>query len=171
MSISPREWHVRMSFYDLSTSDGTRSQFQFASLKGKVVVIVNVASFCGFTPQYKELETLHQRYKDDGLVILAFPCGQFGGQEMESLESIQEYVRRHFKVLFPILTKLNVNGDDTHAVYRYLKAQKAGELGFKGVRWNFEKFVVNRQGEVVERFGSAVTPLLFEPLLQQLLKA
>jgi len=157
-------------FYSLSATDELGKEKSFESLRGKVVVIVNVASLCGFTPQYKDLEYLHQKYHGQGLEILAFPCNQFGGQEPLNHTSIQKFVRTNFNVTFPILQKVEVNGNSAHQVYSYLKEQKHGALGFKGVRWNFEKFVVDRRGNVVARILSGTTPDQMEPLISQLLE-
>lgn len=159
-----------MSFYSLQAVDGHGEPFSFETLRNKVVVIVNVASLCGFTPQYEEFELLHQKYKDDGLVILAFPCNQFAGQEPGKFESIEEFVRSKFGVTFPIMEKTIVNGEDAHPVYKYLKPRQKGALGFQGIRWNFEKFLIDRHGVVTHRFISGVTPLKIEPLIADMLK-
>ncbi|KAF3990592.1 hypothetical protein FT663_01667 [Candidozyma haemuli var. vulneris] len=157
------------SFYELSTLDGRSQAFDFASLEGKVVLIVNVASLCGFSPQYDDLEILYQKYKSRGLEILAFPCNQFGGQEPDTSKDLESFIRAKFKCTFPIMKKTIVNGDDTNPVYQYLKSRKSGSLGFKGLRWNFEKFLVDRKGEVRHRFVSAVSPLQIESVIVSLL--
>lgn len=158
-----------LSFYELSTQDGHNKKVDFSQFKGKVVLLVNVASLCGFSFQYHELEKLYQKYKDEGFVILAFPCNQFGGQEPDLNENLEDFIRAKFKITFPVMKKSEVNGDDTNAVYDYLKNQKAGPLGFKGVRWNFEKFVVDREGNVVSRLVSGVTPASMEAGIKSLL--
>lgn len=162
---------VNIDFYTLSALDELGNTKQFESLRGKVVLIVNVASFCGFTPQYSELQHLYEKYHSRGLEILAFPCNQFGGQEPAGHTTIERYVRTNFNVTFPILQKVVVNGPDAHPVFNYLKEQKHGALGFKGIRWNFEKFVVDRLGNVVVRVESAVVPQQMEPLISHLLES
>lgn len=132
-------------------------------------MIVNVASLCGFTPQYSDLERLYQKYHQQGLEILAFPCNQFGGQEPQNERDIERFVRSKFGVTFPIFAKVLVNGDDTHPVYRYLKEKQRAPLGFKGVRWNFEKFIIDRQGYPVYRLITTVNPLDLEPIIKDLL--
>lgn len=158
-------------FYSLSALDELGNVMLFESLRGKVVIIVNVASLCGFTPQYSDLQYLYEKYQKQGLEILAFPCNQFGGQEPSDHSSIAKFVRSSFNVTFPILQKIMVNGTDAHPVYKYLKEQKHGALGFKGIRWNFEKFLVDRLGHVVVRIVSTVTPKQMEPLISHLLLA
>lgn len=159
-----------LSFYNLSAPDGHNKTVDFSSLKGKVVIIVNVASLCGFSSQYSEFEKLYQKYKDDGLVVMAFPCNQFGGQEPDLQENLEDFIRSKFQVSFPVMKKVDVNGDNTCNVYQYLKNEKAGPLGFKGVRWNFEKFIIDRNGKVVARQSSGVTPSSMEPAINILLK-
>lgn len=138
--------------------------------KGKVLLIVNVASKCGFTPQYDGLEALHQKYKDKGLVVLGFPCNQFGSQEPGSEEEIQNFCRVNFGVTFPMFSKLKVNGDDTHPLYVYLKSEQPGFLGSEIIKWNFTKFLVDKSGKVVERFGSSTKPKELEKDIEALLK-
>ena len=146
------------SFYDLAPLDKKGQPFPFSQLKGKVVLIVNVASKCGFTPQYDGLEKLYKEYEDKGLVVLGFPCNQFMSQEPGTDEQIGEFCRLNYGVTFPVLKKIDVNGDKADPVYKYLKSQKSGFLGLTRVKWNFEKFLVNREGKVVQRFGSLTSP-------------
>jgi len=146
------------SFYDLAPLDKKGQPFPFSQLKGKVVLIVNVASKCGFTPQYDGLEKLYKEYEDKGLVVLGFPCNQFMSQEPGTDEQIGEFCRLNYGVTFPVLKKIDVNGDKADPVYKYLKSQKSGFLGLTRVKWNFEKFLVNRDGKVVQRFGSLTSP-------------
>jgi len=146
------------SFYDLAPLDKKGQPFPFSQLKGKVVLIVNVASKCGFTPQYDGLEKLYKEYEDKGLVVLGFPCNQFMSQEPGTDEQIGEFCRLNYGVTFPVLKKVDVNGDKADPVYKYLKSQKSGFLGLTRVKWNFEKFLVNREGKVVQRFGSLTSP-------------
>ena len=127
-------------FYKLSPKDKKGEPFPFSQLEGKVVLIVNVASKCGFTPQYEELEALYKKYKDQGLVVLGFPCNQFGSQEPGSDEEIGQFCQLNYGVSFPVLKKVDVNGGNADPVYEYLKFQKSGLLGFRGIKLNFEKF-------------------------------
>ncbi|CAI4281064.1 ADM_collapsed_G0004510.mRNA.1.CDS.1 [Saccharomyces cerevisiae] len=157
------------SFYDLECKDKKGEPFKFDQLKGKVVLIVNVASKCGFTPQYKELEELYKKYQDKGFVILGFPCNQFGKQEPGSDEQITEFCQLNYGVTFPIMKKIDVNGSNADSVYNYLKSQKAGLLGFKGIKWNFEKFLVDSNGKVVQRFSSLTKPSSLDQEIQSLL--
>lgn len=156
------------SFYDLECKDKKGESFKFDQLKGKVVLIVNVASKCGFTPQYKELEELYKKYQDKGFVILGFPCNQFGKQEPGSDEQITEFCQLNYGVTFPIMKKIDVNGSNADSVYNYLKSQKAGLLGFKGIKWNFEKFLVDSNGKVVQRFSSLTKPSSLDQEIQSL---
>lgn len=157
------------SFYDLECKDKKGESFKFDQLKGKVVLIVNVASKCGLTPQYKELEELYKKYQDKGFVILGFPCNQFGKQEPGSDEQITEFCQLNYGVTFPIMKKIDVNGSNADSVYNYLKSQKAGLLGFKGIKWNFEKFLVDSNGKVVQRFSSLTKPSSLDQEIQSLL--
>jgi glutathione peroxidase len=159
------------SFYDLAPADKTGKPFEFSQLKGKVVLIFNGASKCGFTPQYTELEELHKKYKDEGLVILNFPCQQFAKQEFDEQKKIQEFCQLNYGVSFPIMKKIDVNGPNTDPVYKYLKNEKSGLLGFKGIKWNFEKFLIDKEGKVVERYSSLTKPKSLEETIQKLLKA
>jgi glutathione peroxidase len=120
---------------------------------GKVLLVVNVASACGFTPQYKELEALYEEVKDAGLEILGFPCNQFGGQEPGSAEEIAQFCESRFGVTFPLFAKTEVNGPHAHPLYQYLKTAAPGILGTEGIKWNFTKFLINREGDVVERYA------------------
>ncbi|EGW35280.1 uncharacterized protein SPAPADRAFT_53580 [Spathaspora passalidarum NRRL Y-27907] len=156
-------------FYSFVIPDGNNNNIDFNQFRNKVVIIVNVASLCGYTPQYKELQQLYEKYHDRGLEILGFPCNQFGNQEPGDESNIASFCQRHFGVTFPIMKKVYVNGDDEHELYTYLKGQVKGVLGFRGVRWNFEKFIVNRDGQTVARFTSIITPLQFETYIVTLL--
>ncbi len=129
-----------------------------ADYKGKVLLIVNVASRCGFTPQYTGLEALWQKYCKRGLVVLGFPCNQFGGQEPGDEVAIGEFCSTTYDVSFPMFAKVDVNGDETHPVFAFLKAGAPGILGTEGIKWNFTKFLVDREGKVVARYASAHKP-------------
>jgi len=131
---------------------------QFNAWKGKVVLVVNVASKCGFTPQYTGLEAIYEKYKDKGFVIVGFPCNQFAGQEPGTEEQIVNFCSTTYNVSFPIMAKIEVNGDNEHPVYGWLKNQKAGIFGLTRIKWNFEKFLIKRDGTVYERYSSLTTP-------------
>ncbi|ORX95461.1 glutathione peroxidase-like protein [Basidiobolus meristosporus CBS 931.73] len=146
------------AFYDLKANDKTHREMDFSTLKGKVVLIVNVASKCGFTPQYKALEAIYKQYKDRDFVILGFPCDQFGGQEPGNDEEISSFCELNFGVTFPLMEKVEVNGDHAHPVFEYIKQQKPGLLGMKRVKWNFEKFLIDRNGNVKSRYASTTKP-------------
>jgi glutathione peroxidase len=137
--------------------------------KGRVLLIVNTASNCGFTPQYAGLEELFRKYKERGLAVLGFPCNQFGGQEPGSAEQIGSFCERNYSVSFPIFAKIEVNGPDVHPLYRYLKRAKTGILGTEAIKWNFTKFLVDRQGKVVDRHGPATKPKALASRIETLL--
>lgn len=157
------------TIYGFSAQSLTGKNISLADYSGKVVLIVNTASKCGLTPQYKGLEKLYRDYKDKGLVILGFPCNQFGKQEPGDNSQISEFCELNYGVSFPMFDKIAVNGAGTHPLYQFLKEQKKGFLGSKGIKWNFTKFLVNRQGEVVQRFGPNIKPEALESHIQKLL--
>lgn len=126
--------------------------------QGKVLLIVNTASKCGFTPQYTGLESLHQTYGERGFSVLAFPCNQFGGQEPGSEEEIQSFCDLNYQTSFPLYSKIEVNGAGSHPLYAHLKEQAPGVLGSKRIKWNFTKFLVNQQGKVVKRYAPSTKP-------------
>lgn len=140
-----------------------------SAYEGKVALVVNTASKCGFTPQYKGLESLHQKYKDRGLVILGFPCNQFGKQEPGNAEEIGGFCERNFGVTFPLFAKVDVNGDNAHPLFAHLKQQAPGVLGTKSIKWNFTKFLVGRDGLVVKRFAPKDKPESLESAIEALL--
>ena len=145
------------SIYDIAVKDIDGKDTTLAAYKGKVVLIVNVASKCGFTPQYKNLEAVYKKYKDQGFVILGFPCNQFGGQEPGTNEEIKTFCSRKYSVTFPLYAKISVKGADQAPLYAYLtKDTGAGIAG--EIKWNFTKFLVDRNGNVVQRFEPEVTP-------------
>jgi len=157
------------SIYDIEVQTLSGEKKTLDELRGKVLLIVNTASKCGFTPQYKGLETLHETYADDGLAILGFPCNQFGAQEPGSEEEIGEFCELNFGVQFPMHAKLDVNGTDTHPLFKKLKHDAPGLLGSEAIKWNFTKFLVDREGNVVERFAPATTPQKLESKVKSLL--
>ena len=137
--------------------------------KGKVMLIVNTASQCGFTPQYQGLEALYRRYKDQGLIVLAFPCNQFGHQEPGNEREIQEFCASDYAISFPLFAKIEVNGANAHPLYQYLKDKKPGVLGSRGIKWNFTKFLVDRAGQVVKRYAPVDRPESLGRDIEQLL--
>lgn len=137
--------------------------------QGNVLLIVNVASQCGFTPQYHDLEGLYRKYKEVGLVVMGFPCNQFGRQEPGSNEDIGEFCSSKFNISFPMFAKCDVNGPGAHPLFIHLKAAAPGILGTEAIKWNFTKFLVNREGEVVGRFGSTDAVAKIVPQIRQLL--
>ncbi|KAF8150682.1 glutathione peroxidase-like protein [Crassisporium funariophilum] len=145
-------------FYSLKAELPSGKVYDFADLKGKTVLIVNTASKCGFTPQYKGLQELYEKYKGQGLEILGFPCNQFGGQEPADDKGIEEFCTLNHGVTFPLMKKSDVNGDSTNEVFQWLKSEKAGLLGLTRIKWNFEKFLVDKEGKVVQRWASTTTP-------------
>ncbi|OMJ09445.1 Peroxiredoxin HYR1 [Smittium culicis] len=156
-------------FYSFVAKDAKNNDFPFSQLANKVVLIVNVASKCGFTPQYKGLEELNQKYKDQGLAILGFPCNQFGSQEPGTQEEIASFCSMNYGVTFPVLKKIEVNGDNEDPIYKYLKETKPGILGLKRIKWNFEKFLIDSEGNVSDRFASTSSPSSIEKKIVELL--
>ncbi len=126
--------------------------------QGKALLIVNVASKCGFTPQYKGLEEIYRKYKDKGFEVLGFPCNQFGAQEPGDAEEIKNFCSLTYDVSFPMFQKVDVNGDEAHPLYQYLKKEEKGILGTEAIKWNFTKFLVDKNGKVVERFAPQTKP-------------
>jgi glutathione peroxidase len=139
------------------------------AFRGKVLLIVNVASACGFTPQYQGLEQLYRKYKDRGFSVLGFPCNQFGKQEPSNEADILCFTKERYAVTFPLFAKIVVNGEHAHPLYRLLKRQAKGLLGTESIKWNFTKFLVDRQDKVVERFATATTPEALEAHVARLL--
>ena len=144
--------------YDYSATLANGTEVSLSDYKGQVLLVVNTASKCGFTPQYEGLEKLYQDHKDSGFSVLAFPCNQFGAQEPGSTEEIVEFCETRFKTSFPLFEKIEVNGDGTHPLYKHLKSSIKGIMGTERIKWNFTKFLVSRDGEVVARFGSQKKP-------------
>lgn len=146
------------NFYDLSADSIDHSEVPMATYRGKVVLVVNVASKCGYTSQYSGLEKLYQEYGERGLVVLGFPCNQFGGQEPGTEAEIKSFCSVKYPVSFPLFSKIEVNGPGTHPVYQCLKQAHGSLPALEAVKWNFAKVLINRQGEVVQRFQSADKP-------------
>jgi glutathione peroxidase len=144
--------------YDFTAKNITGSEQSLSEFAGKVTLIVNVASKCGFTPQYKGLEAIHKQYKDKGFAVLGFPCDQFGHQEPGNEAEIMQFCSLTYDVSFPMFAKIKVNGDDAHPLYKHLKSESPGLLGTEGIKWNFTKFLVGKDGQVVKRYGSMDKP-------------
>jgi glutathione peroxidase len=146
------------TIYDFTVDDIQGKPVNLDRYRGKVLLVVNTASKCGFTPQYKGLEALYRKYHDRGLEILGFPCNQFGAQEPGSEQEIATFCQTNYDVTFPMFAKIDVNGDATAPLYRYLKREKPGLLGTEAIKWNFTKFLVDRDGRVVARYAPNDTP-------------
>lgn len=140
----------------------------FSDYEGKVLLIVNTASKCGFTPQFAGLEKLYEKYKDQGFEILGFPCNQFGGQDPGTNDQIGEYCQRNYGVSFPVFAKVDVKGPEAHAIFRYLTNNSKGLLG-SGIKWNFTKFLVDKNGQVINRYAPTTKPELLEDDIQKAL--
>lgn len=143
--------------FQVTTAQG--ETIALRNFRDKVLLIVNTASQCGFTPQYQELEQLHQQYKDQGLVILAFPCNQFGAQEPGDNAQIQQFCQINYGVSFPVMAKIQVNGPDADPLFEFLKDQARGLLKTRAIKWNFTKFLVNKDGVVVKRYAPRTKPM------------
>ena len=157
------------SLYELKAADASGTEQSLEAHRGKVLLIVNTASKCGFTPQYEGLQKLYEQYADQGLEIIGFPCNQFGAQEPGSDDEIQSFCSLNYSVSFPVMAKIDVNGANTHPVYQYLKSSAKGLLGSEGIKWNFTKFLVDREGNVVDRFAPTTTPKQLEDKIKALL--
>ena len=146
------------TLYDFTVDDIGGKPVKLDRYRGKVLLVVNTASKCGFTPQYKGLEALYRKYKDNGLEVLGFPCNQFGAQEPGSEQEIATFCQTNYDVTFPMFHKVDVNGDAAAPLYRHLKSARPGLLGTEAIKWNFTKFLVDRSGNVVARFAPNDTP-------------
>jgi glutathione peroxidase len=157
------------SIYDFSAKalDGKETPFQ--DFSGQVLLIVNTASKCGFTPQYEGLETLFRKYQARDFSVIGFPCNQFGAQEPGDSAEIAQFCSRTYDVTFPMFAKIDVNGPQAHPVYGFLKARAKGLLGSEAIKWNFTKFLVDRKGDVIARFAPTSTPKDIEPEIEKLL--
>jgi glutathione peroxidase len=153
--------------YDFKANSLTGAPVDLSQYKGKVLLIVNTASECGFTPQYKGLESVYQQFKDKGVEVLGFPCNQFGGQEPGSSDEIGTFCERNFGVSFPLFEKIDVNGDAAHPLFQHLKKEAPGLMGTQAIKWNFTKFLVGKDGAVYKRYAPATKP---EELLKDIEK-
>lgn len=157
-----------MNLYDITVTTIDGSTGTLADYRGQVLLIVNVASQCGFTPQYAGLEALYRRYREHGFVILGFPCNQFSHQEPGDEAEIKSFCTLTYDITFPLFAKIEVNGSNTHPLYVYLKKARPGLLGSEAIKWNFTKFLVGRDGEVLKRFAPTDTPAKIEEDLRPL---
>ena len=144
--------------FDFSATAIDGKPVDLSAYKGKVLLIVNTASKCGFTPQYKGLQKMFEQYADRGLEVLGFPCDQFGHQEPGSEADINSFCEMNFGVSFPMFAKIDVNGKDAHPLFAHLKSEASGLLGSEGIKWNFTKFLIDRKGKVVSRYAPATSP-------------
>ncbi|HXS06244.1 MAG TPA: glutathione peroxidase [Rhizomicrobium sp.] len=160
-----------MSVYDFSAPRLDGNEERLEAYRGQVLLIVNTASQCGFTPQYAGLETLYENLHQDGLTILGFPCNQFGAQEPGSEAEIGQFCRANYGVTFPMFAKIEVNGERAHPLYKYLKDAKPGLLGTEAIKWNFTKFLIGKDGEPVARYAPNTKPQELEAPIRKLLQA
>ncbi|WNC70678.1 glutathione peroxidase [Thalassotalea psychrophila] len=157
------------NLYDFSVINNTGETIPLLNYQNKVLLIVNTASACGFTPQYAGIEELYKKYKDQGFEVLAFPCNQFGKQEKGDDAEIKGFCDLNFNISFDLFSKVDVNGENADPLYDYLTEQAKGLLGSKSIKWNFTKFLVNREGKVIKRFGSIDKPEKIENDIKALL--
>lgn len=155
--------------YDFTATTLDGREKPLADFTGQVLLLVNTASYCGFTPQYEGLEALYRKFQPRGFAVLGFPCNQFGGQEPGSAEDIATFCTLTYHVTFPVFGKIEVNGEGTHPLYRFLKGEAKGLLGTEAIKWNFTKFLADRHGQVAARFAPTVTPQALEPEIEKLL--
>lgn len=158
-----------MNFYDFNINTPTGKELHMSDFEGKTILVVNTATQCGLTPQFEGLEALHQEYKEKGLVILGFPCNQFAGQEPLSNDQMEESCQINHGVSFQLTEKIDVNGDDTHPIFKYLKNELGGILG-SNIKWNFTKFLINKEGKPVKRYAPTTVPKSLEKDILKLLK-
>ena len=158
-----------MSIYSYKANKINGDEVDLSDYKGKALLIVNTASKCGFTPQFEGLELLYKELESEGLVVLGFPCNQFASQDPASDGEIEEFCQLNYGVSFPMFSKIDVNGKDAHPLYKYLKQEAKGILGSSAIKWNFTKFLVNRDGKVVKRYGSNEKPESIKKDIQALL--
>lgn len=158
---------VKIYDFDVTKLNGERTKL--SHYKGKTIVVVNTASQCGLTPQYEGLETLYQKYKDQGLVVLGFPCNQFGNQEKGTSEEISEFCQVNYGVSFPMFEKIEVNGKNAHPLFVYLKSKLKGSVFGSRIKWNFTKFLIDKNGKPVKRFAPTTKPLKMESVIEEYL--
>lgn len=157
------------NIYEFSCKDSSGQTIDLSDFKGKTLLIVNTASQCGFTPQYEGLEKLQNNYSSEVFSVLAFPCNQFGGQEPGTNEQITEFCSLNYGNTFPIFSKIDVNGENAHPLFNFLTSEKKGLLGTQKIKWNFTKFLINKDGEPVNRYGSSTTPEQIQSDIEKLI--
>lgn len=157
------------NIYEFSCEDSSGQRIDLSDFKGKTLLIVNTASQCGFTPQYEGLEKLQNNYSSEVFSVLAFPCNQFGGQEPGTNEQITEFCSLNYGNTFPIFSKIDVNGENAHPLFNFLTSEKKGLLGTQKIKWNFTKFLINKDGEPVNRYGSSTTPEQIQSDIEKLI--
>lgn len=160
---------MEKSIYDFSANKLNGQEINLSDFKDKTIVVVNTASKCGLTPQYEGLEDLYKKYKDEGLVILGFPCNQFGSQEKGNSDEIQEFCQVNYGVSFPMFEKIEVNGKGAHPLYKYLKSKLGGGILGSAIKWNFTKFVIDKSGRPVKRFAPTTKPSKMEDYIKEIL--
>lgn len=160
---------MNAEIYTFKTKGLNGEELDFSQFQGKALLIVNTASRCGFTPQYAGLEQLHRNYQDRGLVVVGFPCNQFGGQEPGGAEEIGAFCQKNYGVSFPLSEKVEVNGPGAHPLFKYLSSALPGALGSRSIKWNFTKFLTDREGKPVRRYGSMTGPEQIAPDIEALL--
>jgi len=158
------------TFYDFNATSIIGEEISMSHYKGKVLLIVNVASKCGFTPQYEGLQKLYEAHQKEGLVILGFPCNQFSNQEPGSHKEIENFCNVNYHITFPLFEKIEVNGENAHPLYKFLKSEATGLLGTESIKWNFTKFLVDQNGKVVTRYGSSTKPKEIEKEILKILE-
>ena len=158
-----------MSVYSFEARTIDGKEVGLSAYSGKVLLIVNVASRCGYTPQYEGLEGLYEKYTDQGLVVLGFPCNQFGGQEPGSESEIQDFCKTTYGVTFPLFAKIDVNGPEAHPLFKFLQKEKPGILGTEAIKWNFTKFLIDQKGQPVKRYAPSDKPADIEDDVRRLL--
>jgi glutathione peroxidase len=165
---------IQESIYEFSALSLDGHEVPLSQYRGKVLVIVNTASKCGFTPQYAGLEALYKEYKSRGVVVLGFPCNQFGAQEPGTETEIAQFCELNYGVSFPIFAKIDVNGPNAHPLYKFLKNEQGGILsaiGLGAIKWNFTKFLIDRAGNVIDRYSPSTAPSELKPAIDKLLSA
>ena len=159
------------NIYEFTCEDSSGQKIELSSYQGKVLLIVNTASQCGFTPQYEGLGKLQQTFADENFSVLAFPCNQFGGQEPGTNDEITEFCKLNYNNNFPIFSKVDVKGNDVHPLFSFLTKEKKGLLGSENIKWNFTKFLVNKEGEPVSRYAPSTTPDKIQSDIENLLNS
>ena len=157
------------NIYDIHIKDSSNKEVSMSKFEGKTLLIVNVASKCGLTPQYKGLQSLYEEYKDRNFVVLGFPCNQFGGQEPGTNSEINNFCEINYSVTFPIFSKITVNGPDSHPLFKLLKNDKPGIFRTESIKWNFTKFLVNSSGKIIDRFSPRVEPKYIRSEIERIL--